>query len=161
MPRRRKSGKPVSNSGKSKGKKSATSPLEKETGHLGVPGSKTGSGSVKTLVSKNSLSTTTVGHDNSNQNKRFRTSAIPVSQDDLSGSYLQTPQNQPTFYPIPNMSYQQPSYPAGFMQALQFSPPFGATPPQWAVEIIEDIKTIKASVAKIDKNRENSRQNKL
>ena len=128
MPRRRrKSGKPTSNSGKSEGKRSATLPLEKESGHFGVPGSETGSGSVKTLVSKNSLSTTTVGHENSNQKKRFRTSAIPVPQDDLSGSYLQTPQNQPTFYPIPNMSYQHPSYPAGFMQTLQSPPLFGAT----------------------------------
>ena len=49
------------------------------------------------------------------------------------------------------MSYPQNTFPGPYMQALQSSPTVGLTPPPWAIEIVKDIKTIKSSVAKIEK----------
>lgn len=57
----------------------------------------------------------------------------------------------------PDMSFSQQSFPGPFLQSpqSQYTPQFMATtvsgqPPSWATSIMEDIKTIKISVAKIE-----------
>ena len=91
-----------------------------------------------------------------------------VSSKSTASNYEVKPQNS-QYYPNPpyytsytanmnNMSYQSP-FGSQFMQSPPFTPqtqmtpgvsPF-ATPPPWAIEMIEDIKSLKISMTKIDK----------
>lgn len=145
MPAKKKSGNNKEKTGKSEKKRLATSPLQEDNNNsTGVTSSQTGLNTKQTQEDKNRPTRNSV----SKQNKRIRTAS-----EDLSGSFMQNiPQTPNKLYTMNTMNYPQAVYSGQYMQALQTPPPsFNDTPPQWAIEIMEDLKTIKASVAKIDK----------
>ena len=104
------------------------------------------------LDSQNSQTCSVYNNNQDTSCKRLQQSSPEQFCFESHAGYKST-DSQNIFY---NMSYPQTPFGGGFMQSMQ-SPPFvpqfatASTTPPWAKEIIEDLKSIKISVSKIDK----------